>query len=283
MFSGSTGKHNHKQDLVIFDFAGTLSLDTVLFSRNEVISRALEESGLAELGVTDPGTFWSEVVGPTWEKGSTTDTGYVNILSRQIKTKFSNPEKPLSYSQVQEAAAKFTENYFAHSQIDPKWKSTFDYLSGINKARVIIATDHYAEATKHIANELKKLGFAANPVSRAPKNQKINIANSADLGFNKSTSEFWSTLHKALGTMPYNNILLIDDFGFNEQEEDVYGGKNKALSRRDKTTAILKEIFQTGHYTFPFFLERSGTDSEALKQNYHRLIEQAHAFIKKHI
>jgi len=275
MDSYNPGITGHEQSLAIFDFAGTLSLDTVLFSRDEMISRALKESGLADLGVADPGAFWTDVVGPTWGQGSTTGTGYVNILSSQIKDKFSDPEKPLSYPETKEAVSKFTRLYFTHSRVDPKWQSTFDYLSDSNNARVAIATDHYAEATDHIKKELEKMGHAAN--------QKISIANSADLGYHKSTPDFWYALQKTLGSISFNNILLVDDFGHNEQEQDLYGGKDKALARRDKTTAILKEVFQTNLYSFPFFLENPDSDAESVKQDFHRLIEQAHAFIEKHI
>ncbi len=281
MYAENTG--TNIRNLVIIDFAGTLSLDTVLFSRDEMISRALDESGLTKLGVTDPGIFWNEVIGPTWEQGSTTNKGYVDILSRQIKEKISDPEKSQSDPVIKEAVSKFTQKYFAHSQIDPNWKPVFDYLINNNKAQVVVATDHYTEATNHIASELEKMGFKANPVYRETVKQKINIANSADLGFNKSAPLFWSALRKSLESTRFNWIIIIDDFGFNEQEEKIYGGKDKAHSRRDKTIAILKNVFQGELASFPFFLEYEGNSIVSLKHDYRRLIEQAHTFIKKHL
>ena len=280
--NAQTPDHDHdKKTLIILDFAGTLSIDTVLFAREESLTGALAESGLAAMGIKDPETFFKELIAPTWEEGSTTTAGYANILSSQIKKIFAGSENCPPESQIRETAAIFTRSYFASSGIDPHWQPVLDYLGSKNNVDTVIASDHYAEATGHILKELADMGIEAVPAGKTQaKGSRIIIANSADLGFHKSTREFWTTLERSLGSPRYNQILLIDDFGFNEQEQDLYGGKKKALTRREQIIAMLKEIFSAKLNVFPFFLEDPTGEERLIKNNYRSLIEQAGTYIK---
>lgn len=66
--------------LVMLDFSGTLSIETVRFGQPENLECALLDSGLWALGVDSLKIFWEEIVSPTWERGSTTQIGYVQLL-----------------------------------------------------------------------------------------------------------------------------------------------------------------------------------------------------------
>ena len=282
LLNAQTPDHDHdKKILGILDFAGTLSIDTVLFARNESLTRALTESGLAAMGIKDPDTFFKELIAPTWEEGSTTTAGYANVLSSQIKKIIAGRKNCPPESQIREAATNFTRCYFAGSGIDRHWQPVLEYLGSKNNVDTVIASDHYAEATGHILKELADMGIEAFPAGKTPiKKDIITVANSADLGFHKSTRGFWTALDKSLGSPCYNQILLIDDFGFNEQEQDLYGGKKKTLTRREQITAMLNEIFSAELNVFPFFLEDPSGEERLIKNNYHRLIEQAGTYIK---
>ncbi len=51
-------------------------------------------------------------------------------------------------------------------------------------------------------------------------------------------------------------LLVIDDFGFNEEAGDRYGGEPaKIAGRQEKTRASLREVFQVEAEIIPFFLE----------------------------
>ena len=52
--------------LIIFDYSGTLSLESTLFGRPDYLMKQLKESGLMDLGVTSPTIFWEQIVNPTW-------------------------------------------------------------------------------------------------------------------------------------------------------------------------------------------------------------------------
>ena len=70
--------------LIIFDYSGTLSLESTMFGRPDYLMKQLRESGLADLGVTSPDIFWKEIVNPTWVEGSTTQVGYKKIIEDRI-------------------------------------------------------------------------------------------------------------------------------------------------------------------------------------------------------
>ncbi len=280
--TGFTTKAIDRSTLVIFDFSGTLSLGAVLFGKNKTIRQALNNSGLANMGITDPKTLWNELVEPTWEEGSTTQRGYVEVLTEQVERYLSkNGHEPVP-GKIREAVSHFVNAYFSYSLVDPRWAPALEFLNSRKDTDTTIATDHYAEATGHIINELFKIDLKAAPLDQALRQERFFVATSADLGCHKSTKEFWDILGAFLGPGLYKQILLIDDFGFNEQE-DFYGGKTKALDRREKVSATLKEVFQTPLHTFPFFLEHSHKNSEGLSQSYLKLIEKAHLFLKDHI
>ncbi len=275
-------KNLERSTLVIFDFSGTLSPGSVLFGKDKTISQALKNSGLSALGIQKPETFWKELVEPTWEEGSTTTMGYVEVLTMRAKQLLCGGKNSPSPKEIREAATHFANAYFSYSLIDPRWEPAFQFLSNRRDTDTVIATDHYAEATEHIINELDKIDLKAAPLDRALRQEKFFVANSANLGCHKSTREFWTILQDYLGPGLYDQILLVDDFGFNEQE-DFYGGKSKALDRRTKVTSLLKEVFKIEPHVFPFFIEHSHRNGKGLSRAYLELIESARSFLENQI
>ncbi len=278
---GPYGKIN-RANLVIFDFSGTLSLGAVLFGKDKTIRQALKNSGLKDLGIEEPAKLWNDLVEPTWEEGSTTTSGYVDVLTRQAEQLLCGGENGTDPGEIRKAASHFVNAYFSYSLIDPRWEPAFQFLNSRTDTDTVIATDHYAEATEHIISELYKIDLKAAPLDLALRQEKFFVANSADLGCRKSTGEFWTILKDYLGPGVYDQILVVDDFGFNEQE-DFYGGKTKALDRRAKVTALLKEVFEIEPHVFPFFIEHSHDNGEGLSKTYLEMIDKACSFLKEHL
>jgi len=225
--------------IIIFDYSGTLSLEMPLFARPDNLRQHLKESGLFDVGINNPGLFW-EIINKTWAVGSTTRRGYKRTLEDGIQEFF--PEKAVSLSnKITAAVAAFAEAYFAHSRIDSQWQPLLEKLYREKSVRVIIATDHYAEATAVIGNTLAAWKIKA---AAAAKNAGTNfiIANSADLGFPKSARRFWEIVRDDV-RLNCRHILLIDDFGQNEETGDVYSERSKVDERREKTIQLLQSVF----------------------------------------
>jgi hypothetical protein len=267
--------------LIILDYSGTLSLEAPLFARPESLLCALGESGLAALGVTSPEIFWERIVNPTWIEGSTTQAGYKRVMTERIASLRLTPGA--SKEEIAAAASCFVERYLDHSRIDPHWRPLLARLSENQNVGVIIATDHYAEATEKIIDELGawgipavKIGTASHcspenglsaPLSSTPaaargctpprsSRNPFFIANSADIGSWKADTAFWETLKAQVPTDMVKRLLLIDDFGFNEAVGDGYGGEPaKIEGRRDKTRAILRKVIPVEAEIVSFFLE----------------------------
>lgn len=257
------------EKLIIFDYSGTLSLEAPLFARPESLMRAFAESGLAGLGVTNTEIFWEQIVNPTWIEGSTTPAGYKRVMAERIAALRLAPGA--SAEEIEAAASRFVESYLDHSRIDPRWRPLLARLSGHPEIGVIIATDHYAEATGKIINNLKAWNIPASFPSRGraagifrenitptalPYPHPVFIANSADIGSWKEDIRFWKILKAQLSPDKITRLLVIDDFGFNEEAGDRYGGELAKIARRqEKTRASLLEVFQVEAEIIPFFLE----------------------------
>ncbi len=261
------------EKLLIFDYSGTLSREAPLFARPESLRRALTESGLAGLGVATPELFWEEIVNPTWREGSTTRAGYRSVMARRIAALGLAPGAPAGEI---DAAARFVEGYLDHSRIDPRWRPLIARLSGHPEAVTIIATDHYAEATGMIIRNLAAWNIPAEGIALSspprdgapgvfpehatpavpPLLHPVIIANSADIGAWKAEMRFWKTVQDRLAAGRITKLLIIDDFGYNEEAADSYGGDPvKIALRQEKTRAVLREVFHVDPEIIPFFLE----------------------------
>jgi hypothetical protein len=245
------------EKLVIIDYCGTLSLEAPRFGRPDNLLRALEESDLAALGVSTPEAFWSEIVDPTWVEGSTTTIGYAQVMAQQIASLRLTPDTPTR--EIEAATSRFVSMYLSASRIDPLWRPVLARLSRHPAAITVIATDHYAEATEKIAGYLDSWGIPAGRIGTGEPppsfpEARFFVANSADLGVGKEARRFWEILSTQLPLASLWRILLIDDFGFNEAPGDSYGGRAKALARREKTVASLGETFHAVLEVVPFDL-----------------------------
>jgi hypothetical protein len=273
--------------LVIFDYSGTLSLEAPRFGRPANLVRELAESGIFSLGVTTPEIFWEEIVGPTWIEGSTTAIGYKRVMAERIEALGLAPGATVA--EITASASRFVDRYLDHSRIDPHWRPLLEKLAGYPDAAVVIATDHYAEATETIIRYLHSWDFPAENGRRSPfgqrhttpdekggtapdfsvKNRELSplfIANSAEIGFWKADRRFWEVLKSRFPLETVRSVLIIDDFGFNEEQGDSYGEWARIEARQEKTFTVLGEVFQTGVEVIPFFLKyREREDAPALR------------------
>jgi len=244
--------------LIIFDYSGTISLESVLFGQPDYLMKQLRESGLTDLGVTSPSIFWEQIVNPTWVKGSTTQVGYKKIIEDRINTIFHQNMCIVSNAKISDAASLFVDSYLNHSGIDGRWQPVFEKLNRYPSVRVIIATDHYAEATGYILKYLEEFHVetaAARTAMAVPRNAAVIVANSADLGFHKDNFRFWTILKDGLCMDEVRQVLLIDDFGGNEERENSYSEPEKVEQRKRVTVRLLQEIFSAEVQAVPFIIE----------------------------
>jgi len=261
--------------LILFDYSGTLSLQAVLFGQRNSFQSALERSGLARLGVT-PTFLWKKIINPTWREGSTTRVGYKQLLLRSLaeEAEFRNPgKKQVIDADLPKAVADFVNSYLASSCMEESWRPLLRKLPQRKDVCAVIVTDHYADATSAIVRYLAEWNIPALPAEKAfgfPRPAAIIVANSADLGAHKISSRFWQPLKSGLQLQDLEGILLIDDFGYNEQEGDAYSEREAVAIRQVETARLLQEVFQVAPCIFPFFLER-----EKGSESYGRLMIQA--------
>jgi hypothetical protein len=265
--------------LMILDYSGTLSQEAALFARPTTLMKHLEESGLRQLGIDSPALFWDELVNPTWEEGSTTTAGYKSVLTQKLSARIAS----VPVRAIANAVSSFVDSYFHDSRIDPRWESTLHALSASPDITTIIATDHYAEATRHIIKFLKEFGIQAQAAKQTfshPQRRSFIVANSADLGFHKAEPRFWEILLSGLNLGTVRRVLLVDDFGSNEQRQDAYADRQKVEARKEKTVSVLESVLSARVDVMPFIIEDGNLPEDAL---YGNLIKEVHAAIARYI
>jgi hypothetical protein len=242
--------------LVIFDYSGTLSIEAPGFARPDRLVCALEESGLAALGVADPAFFWEQIVGPTWVEGSTTRAGYKRVMAERIMAL--GPAPSQSGPGTAAAASRFVDAYLGHSRVDPAWRPILSRLARRPDTALVVATDHYAEITEVILGHLKGWNIPARRAedwSSGEKPAPVAVASSADIGFWKADRRFWALLKARLPLAAVRSVLIVDDFGFNEEQGDRYGELPGVEARQAQTLSLLKELFGARVQAIPFFLK----------------------------
>lgn len=251
-----------RERLVIFDYSGTLSIEAALFSRPKRLIAKLKECGLVDLGVATPEVFWAEIVNPTWEEGSTTKIGYERIIKQAIREGL-NPD--VSDAALDRAVASFVAIYFEDSAIHPRWQPILERMVRDERICCVVATDHYAEATGYIIGHLKALSISALSFESADTvvSGHIYVANSADLGFHKANPRFWEKLKKGLPVEWINEVVIVDDFGFNETAGDAYAALAKVDKRKTLTATLLKDTFSVPVYMVPFMIEEPAREFES--------------------
>ena len=244
--------------LIIFDYSGTLSFEAAAFAKPENLQEELKKSGLWDLGIQTPNLFWEQIVNPAWQEGSTTPIGYKKIIDQQVKRLFPQISSTLSDDRIFQAASFFVDRYLEHSRIDARWRPLLQSLSRKAGLCLVIATDHYAEATGAILDFLRIWEIPATPLAASPDTilpGRMIVANSADLGVHKADRRFWEILRKRLELDRLRHILLIDDFGVNEQKDDLYADLQKVEKRRQQTIALLKAVFPADVQDFFFTIK----------------------------
>lgn len=252
--------------LVVLDFAGTLSLDTVRFAQPDRLTAALRSSGLAAFGVDTPEVLWSQVIEPTWQRGSTTGAGYAAVVADATATLRRERGQPVEPAAIRAAADAFTDRYLAASTIAEPWWPWLRRLVLRPHVTAVIATDHYAELTPHLRSALDAVGLAGIPLPRPEATltgEAVVVANSADLGAHKADAEFWASVEHALATMPAT-VLLVDDFGANEDPGSAYADTDAVRRRHDRTARLLADVFQTRPVVHCFELDPEERDRTAV-------------------
>ena len=249
-------------EVVVLDFSGTLSVEGPQFAAPETLADRLRDSGLWELGIDDPRLFWERLVHPTWHRGSTTTDGYAAVLAGAAAGVLHERGRDVPPATIELAAAAFAGHYFAHSPIAPQWHGCLRRLHDRDHLTLVVATDHYAEATAHITAELTALGLDGASVTQACAPGQLLIANSADIGHHKTTAEFWKPVHGALDHDDVAALVLIDDFGANEADAAGYADRERIRRRSRATRAALSAVFGVAPHVVSFVLPPNATPDD---------------------
>lgn len=270
------------ENMVVFDFSGTLSIGAILFGREENLVKELQQAGLWQIGLNSPEIFWNDVINPTWQQGATTAIGYKRLLAERLK-----PICHASEEKIFRCVAKFADRYFTSSSVHPAWSPIFHFLREQPATVVVIATDHYAEATGQILSQLEQLNIPGVSVSQATNGTyegKIIVANSSDLGHMKSTHEFWQRVKASLALETLFQVMVIDDFGFNESSQDSYAAAEKITTRQNTIIDVLSKSFGCRIKTCPFLLQNKlSVHVETIMSEFHECVKKTETFIKENI
>ena len=286
--SKKTGKNKvaGSGNLIIIDYSGTLSLEMVRFGCSDTLMKHLEETGLCGLGVSSVEIFWNSIVNPSWEEGSTTGKGYQKLLLERISRLYRSFRSSPDPGRLESAVKDFCSRYFSGSVIDPAWTGLFRFLGDMAETITVIATDHYAEATDSIIRHLGKLEIPAASVcspdaGKGNTEKPVFVANSADIGALKSSSVFWKSVLGRLGMEKAGRIILIDDFGHNEQKNDPYGAAEKIKRRSRGTAEMLQSFSRDLVNAFPFFIDLDicSEKDTFLYPAYRNLVRHASGFV----
>jgi len=269
--------------LIIFDYSGTLSLEAPLFAAPETLMKHLEVTGLRDFGIDSPRIFWEQLVNPTWVAGSTTPAGYKKVLLERMIALL-HPDAPQNRrTALAGTVGAFVDRYLGHSRIDARWKPLLRRINAHPSARAVIATDHYAEATGAIINFLGEWQIEAVPASEAalnPQAAAFIVASSADLKVHKADPRFWQILKTGLRLDAVRRILIIDDFGYNEQGADDYSRRHRVDTRMKETVRTLETVFSAAVEIVPVMI---GADAKNRDARIETLIADAAAAIGRHL
>jgi hypothetical protein len=137
-------------------------------------------------------------------------------------------------AEIAAAASRFVDRYLDHSRIDPGWRPILENLSVHPGTVLVIATDHYAEATETIIRYLHSWNLKARKAE----------AGGGEMG--------WLSLFSVANSV--RSALIIDDFGFNEEQGDSDGEWAGVAARQEKTLNVLGEVFHAAR-VIPFLLK----------------------------
>lgn len=239
--------------VVVIDYSGTLSRGAVQFAQPARLRRELHRSGLAEFGISEPTVFWEEIVNPTWDIGSTTTQGYAALITRRVAELAGEGGATIDDGACRAAARRFVRSYLLASVIYKEWIPVLTDLAKREEINLVIATDHYAEATPSIRAHLWRTGVEEAPDGPPTALRRVTVANSAELGAVKERTEFWQAVFRRISARADGPLVLIDDFGRNEYEGDSYAIPERVLLRRDATVRALSRAAVTAPTIVPFW------------------------------
>lgn len=274
---------------VILDWSGTLSATSVAFGRPDSLRAALKEAGLAESGLEDPERFWREIVIPTWQEGSTSAIGYGALIARQLVR--SHPAGAAIEPELLRRARRFVGAYLEASAPDPIWRPLLERWSRHPGLRLLIATDHYAEATEAFLRHLEAWGVPVRvlrwPLASDPRPEEaaaepapIYLANSADVGATKDSPRFWGRVRRLLPERPVR-AWVIDDFGANELSEDPYSAASRR--RQERVLSAMAESWRVPVEGFWLLVPDLGRDPEAALTRYRSRVHEAAQWLERRL
>jgi hypothetical protein len=249
--------------LVVLDFSGTLSIAAVRFAAPDRIDAELRRSGLWALGIDSPELFWERLIDPTWSEGSTTTRGYTAVLATVAAEVLHERGRSSAPEAIRRCVSAFADRYLACSTIAPQWRGFLQRLSARDDAAVVVATEHYAEATGHITAELARIGARGVPVTQHRSgSREVLVANSAELGCDKSSARYWQLIHRALAPATVSRVVVIDDFGANEAPGDPYAEGERVRRRRAAMTDVLTSVFRVPPDVYPFVVRTDASPAD---------------------
>lgn len=249
--------------VIVFDYSGTLSPGAAAFGRPDTLQRALALSGLAALGI-DATAYWQCIVNPTWRDASVTARPFARYITRQARARLKTGASPLSEEMLAAAAVRFVSAYLAASDISVLWQPILRRLSDRSDVQVVVATDHYAEATGAIIGHLAQLELTGVALAdAAPPARSLLVANSADMGWHKADDGFWRRVAAAAGKSAAA-VMLIDDFGAGETLASGYASPYDVARRRRATEKALRSARGWSVHLHPFVVADSGQGALAV-------------------
>jgi hypothetical protein len=258
--------------LIALDYSGTLSAGAVAFARGDRLRAALASSGLAAFGIDTPERYWQEVVDATWITASLMPRPFARFIAERVM-QAAPADAGLTEGELLPAARRFVADYLRASAVSPAWLPLLDRLCRLDDARVIVATDHYSEATPAIIGHLTEAGFPSAPCGGPPA--PIQVANSADLGYHKIRAEFWRKAADA--TAPdAASIIVVDDFGAAEAGVSSYAAKDAVARRRRLTSRALRAAGGWKIFIHPFAPDHFATHSAAVAAAERAVFEAVH-------
>ena len=237
--------------IIALDYSGTLSAGAVAFGRAERLLSALSHSGLADFGIDTPERYWQGVVVPSWLTASVTRYPFARTIVDQVAALAPATAKPPADA-LNAAADRFVAAYLSASGISPPWQPVLRRLCRLNNARVVVATDHYCDATGAIIDHLAAMGLSAAAIEDSANRQcDVCVANSADLGCHKITPEYWQRV-SSLSAPEAETVVLVDDFGGAESDVAGYAAASAVSHRRRRTREALGTVKDWAVHSYHF-------------------------------
>jgi hypothetical protein len=231
--------------LICIDYSGTLSLTMPEFA-SKWLNYYLEECGLTMYPIPVGEDFFREMIIPVWEEASIKDVPYARCLTRQIMKETKIPKE--LEEEILYKTHCLIHAYFIKGTIDSQWKKLLQFLLSKKDTFIIVVSDHYFDARHYFPFHLRELGFQSQVLENnisIRKKGTIYLAISAIMGNRKDHPHFWKNLKEKL-SMEHDeirNVVLIDDFGSQENDFGFYNSSEKITSRQKNIKQAIQKAF----------------------------------------